>query len=79
MLRGNGSGGFLAAVNSSAGSGPRALVSGDFNADGRLDVATANFNANTVGLLLGNGHGHVRRAGRRSPRARGPAASLRST
>ena len=30
---------------------------GDFNADGRLDLATANIDANTVSILLGQGDG----------------------
>ncbi len=33
------------------------LVCADFNHDGKLDVATANYDNNTVGLLLGNGAG----------------------
>jgi len=30
---------------------------GDFNADGKLDLAVANFDENTVTILLGNGDG----------------------
>ena len=30
---------------------------GDFNGDGRLDLATANVNSNTVSILLGQGDG----------------------
>jgi len=30
---------------------------GDFNGDGRLDLATANFDSNDVSVLLGNGDG----------------------
>lgn len=38
------------------GSGPQAVVTADFNNDGRLDLATAN-DDNTVSVLLGNGLG----------------------
>ena len=30
---------------------------GDFNGDGKLDLAVANYASNTVGVLLGNGSG----------------------
>jgi hypothetical protein len=39
------------------GSGPTAIAVGDFNNDGRQDLAVANFWTNTVGVLLGNGDG----------------------
>jgi hypothetical protein len=39
------------------GSVPRALASGDFDRDGKLDFLTANFAANTVSVRLGNGNG----------------------
>ena len=39
------------------GSGPRAVVVSDFNGDGKTDIATANFNDNSVTVLLGNGLG----------------------
>ena len=35
----------------------RGLLSGDFNGDGRPDLATANYRSNDVSLLLGNGNG----------------------
>jgi hypothetical protein len=34
-----------------------AVVVADFNADGRLDLATANRQADDVSILLGNGDG----------------------
>jgi hypothetical protein len=40
-----------------AGSGPTGIVSGDFNGDGRADLAVANRNAGSVSVLLGNGNG----------------------
>src|SRR3982750_3886097 len=40
-----------------AGVQPFSVAAGDFNGDGKLDLATANNNANTVSILLGNGDG----------------------
>ena len=59
VLLGNGSGGFSAATGSpfATGTNPDSIVNGDFNGDGIQDLATANFNANTVTVLLGNGSG----------------------
>ena len=39
------------------GTGPIALVAGDFNGDGRTDLAVANDGSNDVSVLLGNGDG----------------------
>ncbi len=39
------------------GSNPLSIVCGDFNNDGKLDVATANYNGINVSVLLGNGAG----------------------
>jgi FG-GAP-like repeat len=39
---------------------PIALVAGDFNGDGRLDLATANFASHDVSVLLGLGDGTFR-------------------
>ena len=41
----------------SVGSGPAGFVTGDFNGDGKIDLAVANSNAGTVSILLGNGDG----------------------
>jgi len=59
VLLGNGTGGFAAAPGSPVpvGSGPRSLAVGDFNGDGKLDLAVANYNDNTVTVLLGDGMG----------------------
>ena len=46
-----------AAKTAAAGASSIALVSGDFNGDGKLDLATASLSANTVSVLLGNGDG----------------------
>ena len=39
------------------GTTPRSVVTADFNSDGRIDLAVANFESNTVSVLLGNGTG----------------------
>ena len=39
------------------GNSPDAIVAGDFNGDGRTDLAVANEGDNTVSVLLGNGDG----------------------
>ena len=57
ILLGNGDGTFQAAVNYSVGSEPASVAVGDFNGDGKLDLAVANFNDNSVSILLGNGDG----------------------
>ena len=39
------------------GSNPSGVATGDFNGDGKLDLAVANANDGTVSILLGNGDG----------------------
>jgi hypothetical protein len=39
------------------GNDPDAIVAADFNNDGKLDLAIANFGDGTITLLLGNGDG----------------------
>src|SRR5206468_1983710 len=59
ILLGNGMGGFAQPAGSpvGAGSGSRSVVVGDFNLDGKPDLAVANINSNNVTILLGNGMG----------------------
>jgi uncharacterized repeat protein (TIGR01451 family) len=50
-------GSFAGPVKYSTGSGTYALATGDFNRDGKPDVAVVNQYSNTVSILLGNGDG----------------------
>jgi hypothetical protein len=55
VLLGNGNGTFQPAVDYGAGSFPFSVVVGDFNGDGKLNLAVAE--GSTVSILLGNGDG----------------------
>jgi hypothetical protein len=44
------------------GANPQAVATADFNKDGRLDLAVANFGDNTVSVLLGNADGTFKSA-----------------
>lgn len=55
ILLGQSNGTFSAAANFDTGDFPKAIVAGDFNADSRLDVVTAN--GSNVSFLPGNGSG----------------------
>ena len=59
ILLGNGDGTFTPATGPSPTTGkqPQSIVAGDFNGDGKLDLAIANAADNTVTILLGNGDG----------------------
>ena len=58
VLLGNGDGTFQPQVTYAVGSIPIAIVAGDFNGDGRTDLAVANDGlTSTVSVLLGNGDG----------------------
>ena len=57
VLIGNGDGSFTSHLDYGVGQEPASAVMGDFNGDGKLDVATANRADNTASLLLGNGDG----------------------
>jgi hypothetical protein len=63
VLLGNGDGTFQPAVNYAAGPMPRSIAVGDFNGDGKPDLAVAeegtahSFTDSAVSVLLGNGDG----------------------
>ena len=48
---------FIARRDFGVGAGPFSVTVGDFNGDGRQDLATANEFASTVSILLGRGDG----------------------
>jgi Bacterial Ig-like domain (group 3)/FG-GAP-like repeat len=59
VFLGNGDGTFRAPVAYSTGVGgnPLSVTVGDFNGDGKLDLAVADFHTQQVSVLLGNGDG----------------------
>ena len=72
ILLGDGTGNFTAAGTSpeAAGTGPVSVAVGDFDANGKDDLAVANFTSNNVTILLGDGTGNFTAAGT-SPEAVG--------
>ncbi len=62
LLAGNGDGSFQAPVAFDSGHLAHALVVGDFNNDGALDVAATNISGNDVSVLLGRGDGSFNHA-----------------
>src|SRR6185295_12837171 len=52
-----GTGSFGGATNFALGGRPQKIAIGDFNGDGKQDLASANNNNSTVSVLLGNGSG----------------------
>ncbi len=57
VLLGNGNGTFQAATFTAAGSVSLSLTVGDFNGDGKPDIAIANEGSDNISVLLGNGNG----------------------
>jgi flagellin len=54
VLLGNGDGTFQASQTFAAGASPQSVAIGDFNGDGTFDLVTADVDANTASVLLGN-------------------------
>jgi hypothetical protein len=54
---GNANGTLSAPTTYTVGSNPCGVVVGDFNQDGKLDIAVTNRSSGTVSILLGNGNG----------------------
>src|SRR3989442_1041682 len=50
---------FIARRDFAAGRSPDSVAVGDFNGDGKLDLAVANFDSSDVSVLLGNGDGSL--------------------
>lgn len=59
VLPGNGTGGFGTATNTYVGaySFPQSAATGDFNGDGKTDIAVVNYGYNNISVLLNNGAG----------------------
>jgi hypothetical protein len=57
ILLGNGDGTFQTHVDYATGGAPVAVTIGDFNGDGKVDLAVPNWSYNSVVVLLGNGNG----------------------
>jgi hypothetical protein len=54
---GDGAGNFGTPTTFTVGTSPRRIVKADFNGDGKIDLATANYASSNVSILLGNGMG----------------------
>ena len=57
VMLGNGDGTFQPAVTYPAGNSPDAVAIGDFNGDGKPDLAIASGGDNAINVLAGNGNG----------------------
>jgi hypothetical protein len=57
ILLGNGDGTFQAKHDFAVGSNPQWAAAGDFNGDGKIDLAVANYYDGSVSILLGKGDG----------------------
>jgi hypothetical protein len=57
ILLGNGDGTFQPHIDYATGLQPSAVAAGDFNGDGKLDLAVANTLDSSVSVLIGNGDG----------------------
>ena len=79
VLLGNGDGTFTATSDYATGSNPYAVAVGDFNGDGKQDLAVADYGANTVSVLLGDGDGTFQCQGRLRDRRRARLLSPSAT
>ena len=57
ILVGNGDGSFSTGITFPVGDTPTSVSVGDFDKDGKLDLAVANFNSFNISIFLGNGDG----------------------
>jgi hypothetical protein len=57
VVRGKGDGTFFAGSFFASGSGAQEFASGDFNGDGKPDLAITNYSTADIGVLMGNGDG----------------------
>jgi hypothetical protein len=57
VLLGNGDGTFQPPVGYQAGVFPEFVITEDFNRDGKLDLAVANYDPSSISILMGNGDG----------------------
>lgn len=57
VFLGNGDGTFQPGNDYATSTGPIAVATGDFNGDGKTDLAVVNYGSATVSILLGNGDG----------------------
>jgi hypothetical protein len=62
-LLGNGKGGFDGRMSRPTGDNPKAIAILDVDRDGKLDLVTANYDADSVRVLLGKGDGNFDSAG----------------
>jgi hypothetical protein len=73
VLLGTGTGAFQLLANYPVGVGASFVAVGDFNGDGKLDLAVASYHpTNTVTVLLGNGDGTFRTLSPTNPVGGGP-------
>ncbi|MFN7998790.1 MAG: VCBS repeat-containing protein [Bryobacteraceae bacterium] len=73
VFLGNGDGTFRSAGTAATGNEPFSIAIGDFNRDGRQDLAVANLASNDVAILMGKGDGTFT-SGVRFPAPSGPVA-----
>lgn len=78
ILSGDGVGGFSAPTNIAIGVNPRFIVSGDFNGDGKIDLAVVTYSSccinSSVTILQGDGTGNFTVRGQPIPVGSDPAS-----